>query len=90
MTCIFLILGIILGLRASHISQTFNFLRTFSPLDRLTLQTTNAIDAAQEGRQTEGIGMMMFLWSSFITEQRRDAYFAGHSANTLLVRCLRL
>lgn len=33
---------------------------------------------------------MMFLWSSPITEQRIDAYFAGQPANTLPVRCLRL
>ena len=51
---------------------------------------TQAGDAAREGRKTEGIGTMMFLWSSLIAEQRSDACFAGQPANTLPVRSLRL
>jgi hypothetical protein len=45
---------------------------------------------ALEGRRTEGIRTMMFLWSSLKSEQRMDACFAGQPANTLHVRCLRL
>ena len=53
-------------------------------------QQLHADDAAREGRKRKGIGTMMFLRSSLITEQRIDACFAGQPANTLPVRSLRL
>jgi hypothetical protein len=43
-----------------------------------------------EGRFEEEKPKMMSLWSSYIREQKGAACFAGHPANTLPLRHLRL
>ena len=83
--------GINRPLRASYLSDVCRELsRTFPDGTSSYLSVAEMTRQRSDGRFEEEKPKMMTLWSSYIREQKGAACFAGHPANTLPLRHLRL